>query len=151
MKRSIENIYKYVNNFYDIDIKEKTREDEFIICRAFFYYLTLKYCTDVVNFNVLSRFVNIQHGCVINSFTRVDEMEVYDKDNHKRLQYLENEFIKHFNIKENEFNLPVSKKEVLLLNHRYKYNRNKNKELQLEVNRLTSKLRSIKKAISNIQ
>mgnify|MGYP005991792175 CR=1 FL=1 len=150
MKINENHIYLYVNEFYDIDVKDRKRDDDLIIARMFFYYLSLKYCTTIVNYNTLARFIGLEHGCVLSAMNRVNAMSIYENNNYKRLQHLEKEFIKDFNITKNDFELPITKKEILILNRKLRHNKKTVKDLRSENIKLNRKLKSIKKLMSSI-
>ena len=156
MKITINDIKKFVNDFYSIDLNAKDRNDSVCNARGLYYYMCYKYSTEIISTKKLSNSVGRkQNGTVLIYLENIGVCNVYNKDLYYRLQILEKHFLEKFDVHKIDYDFELQSRDLLLLKqlHRKAVERNriyynKNNSLKNEIKSLKMKLNESHKSTS---
>jgi len=83
---TLENLIKNVNNYYNVDIRENSRQREIVMARAAFYWLARN--TTRFSMKVISDAVGRDHASVIHSLKNINDWIRFDKVFNQRFESL---------------------------------------------------------------
>ena len=83
---TLENLIKNVNNYYNVDVRENSRQRDIVMARAAFYWLARN--TTRFSMKVISEAVGRDHASVIHSLKNIDDWIRFDKAFNQRFENL---------------------------------------------------------------
>lgn len=112
-------IRDFINEFYRIELRSKSRDSHIAKARAFYYYLCYKYSNDITSAKQVASSINKkQHGTVLSCLEKFDEMKVYDKTSFIKYQKLESAFLEEYEPFKHEDSFNIENKDILMLRAR---------------------------------
>ena len=133
------------DNYFSLPLDMKTRYQEFIDARCFYY----KFCRTYLygeSLNKVGSFVNVNHATVIHGLKKFDNIYTYDIKYREEYEKYENHLILHFKLSED---IPEKIEDIYKLTIQLKrlktFYRNKYKRSQVELNTYKTKLNNVRR------
>ena len=142
-------VLKFVNNYFEMDIMSSNREEATFIGRSFFCYLCVKYTTDISTSLELARFLKIKtHGTIINNLRYATEDVIFDKKYLHVLTNLEYNFVKHFATDKFNKDIKIESYDNILLKQKLSYTKLQNEKHRSKIYILTKKIASLENKVA---
>lgn len=128
------------DEYFGLDLSNKTRIQSYIDARCFYYKFCRTYFYEK-SYRIVGKLVGSHHATVIHGINRFDCLFMYDKEYQKRYTKYEDFLIKEFKLKEElpEFINDIEK-ELIIYKRKFTYYKNKYKKSQRNLNNEKTKL-----------